>query len=165
MPLVLGGVGLLVVIVLVVMMNRGVDKPADTPKTPPVVEAPKAPHVPAASSVKVGAAKAGKTPAKPAPALTPEMLSKAAGLLDAGKALCNDGVKARSAGDNQGAREKQSAAKDKIDAAKQSLQAQALWQEEADLGDWAQPAEYSALGALWNELSALEKKVRMNGGT
>ena len=165
MPLVLGGVGVLVVGILVVMMNQGGGDKATDPKAPPAAAAPKAAHVPAPSTVKMGSATAGKTPGRPAPALTAEMLGKAVALLDEAKTLCNDGVKARSAGNNEEARTKQSAAVDKIEAAKVSLQEQAKWQEDADLDDWAMPAEYIALGNLWTELTTLEKKARMSGGT
>lgn len=166
-PAVFLGIGVAIAASLVVVFLSGGKDKADkgTPAAAPVAEAPKAPAGPAPSKVKMGAAKAGKTPTKPAPELTADMLGKATALLDEAKVLCNDGVKARNEGDNKTARDKQSAAKDKIDAAKQSLQAQASWQEEADLSDWAQPAEYSALGNLWNQLSSLEKKVRMSGGT
>jgi hypothetical protein len=112
-----------------------------------------------------GIAKAGKTPARPAPALTAAILQQTAQLLEEAKVLCNDGIKARTAGDNQAARDKQSAAKDKIDAAKQLITVPLGWQEEADMGGWAMPAEYSALEKLYGQLSSLEKRVRMSGGT
>lgn len=164
MPLILGGVGLLVVVILLVVMSQGSKKPA--PKATPAPAAqPKAPYQSAPTQVVEGAAKAGKTPTKPAPALTQEMLQKAASLLDEATALSNEGVKVRSAGDSAGARIKQSQAKDKIDEVKALLAAPLRWQEDADLEDWAMPAIYSSLGALYNKVSSLEKKVRMSGGT
>jgi len=166
MPLILGGVGLLVVVILIVVMSQSGKKPATTPTSAPTPAAqPKAPHQSAPTQVAAGAAKAGKTPDKPAPALTPDMLQKAATLLDAANAFFNEGVKLRTGGDNTGARAKQSEAKDKIDEIKALLAAPLRWQEEADLDGWAMPASYSALGALYTKVSSLEKKVRMNGGT
>ncbi len=166
MPLILGGVGLLVVVILLVVMSQSGKKPAATPTpTPTPAAQPKAPHQSAPTQVAAGAAKAGKTPTKPAPALTQDMLQKAASLLDEAKALSNEGVKVRNAGDSAGARTKQSQAKDKIDEVKALLAAPLRWQEEADLEDWAMPAIYSSLGKLYNEVSSLEKKVRMSGGT
>lgn len=167
MPLILGGVGLLVVVILLVVMSQSGKKPATTPTSTPTPAAqPKAPHQSAPTQVAAGAAKAGKTPDKPAPALTPETMQKAAQLLDAAKALFSEGVKLRTgAGDNTGARAKQSEAKDKIDEIKTLLAAPLRWQEDADLEGWAMPAIYSSLGSLYNEVSSLEKKVRMNGGT
>ena len=165
MPLILGGVGLLVVVILLVVMSQSGKKPAPPPTPTPAAQ-PKAPHQSAPTQVAAGAAKAGKTPTKPAPALTPETLQKAAQLLDVAKGLFNEGSKLRTgAGDNTGARAKMSEAKDKIDEIKALLAAPLRWQEEADLEDWAMPAAYSSLGSIYNEISSLEKKVRMNGGT
>lgn len=165
MPLILGGVGLLVVVILLVVMSQSGKKPAPTPTPTPAAQ-PKPAHQAAPTQVAAGAAKAGKTPGRPAPALTQETMQKAAQLLDAAKALFSEGVKLRTgAGDNTGARAKQSEAKDKIDEIKTLLAAPLRWQEEADLEDWAMPAIYSSLGSLYNEVSSLEKKIRMNGGT
>ena len=165
MPLILGGVGLLVVVVLLVVMNQGGGNKAATPAPKPAAPAAKPAHVPAPTAVAPGAAKAGKTPGRPAPPLTQDVMQKAAGLIDEAKVLFNDGVKLRTAGDNTGARAKQSSAKDKLDEAKAMLALPLRWQEEADLDDWAMPAEYAALGKLYGDLSSLEKKVRMSGGT
>lgn len=168
-PLVLGGIGLVVVIALVVMMNRGggtkdttgagaanaaVAKPADKPSAAP----PKTP-------VKMEAAKAGGAPKRPAPALTEATLQQARELLAKAKGFCNEGITARTAGDNTKARERQSLAKDNIDELKKLVGAQSLWQEEAQMENWAQPAEYMTLEKLLGELGPLEKRVRMNGGT
>lgn len=167
-PALFGGIGVAIVAALIVvfMSSSKGDKAKDKPADPaPAAAAPKAPHVPAPTSLQLGSAKQGKTPGRAAPALTAEMLGKAMALLDEAKTLSNDGVKARTAGDNEGARQKQSAAGDKIEAAKASLKEQAAWQEEADLSDWAQPAEYVSLANLWTQLTTLEKKARMSGGT
>jgi hypothetical protein len=45
------------------------------------------------------------------------------------------------------------------------IEAPLRWQEKADLGSWAQPAEYVTLENLYGEVSKLEKRVRMGGGT
>ncbi len=164
MPLILGGVGLLVVVILLVVMSQGGKKPAAAPTPTPAAQ-PKPAHQAAPTQVAAGAAKAGKTPTKPAPALTQETMQKAATLLDAANALFNEGVKLRTGGDNTGARAKQSEAKDKIDEIKTLLAAPLRWQEDADLEDWAMPAIYASLGTFYGKVSSLEKKVRMSGGT
>lgn len=164
MPMVIGGVGLAVVVVLLVVMNSGGGTnptPANTPNPAPKAAAP----APAPNPVQLAAAKAGKTPSKPAPALTGEMLQQARALIDAATDSCNQGIKARSAGDNHKARELQSVAKAKLDELKKVLAKPLLWQEEAQFEDWAQPAEYMTLEKLFGEYAKLEKKVRMNGGT
>jgi len=165
MPMILGGVGLLVVVVVLVMMNSGGgdQNTAETAPKPAATQPASTPKTTVA--VPTGSARAGKTPTRPAPALTAQMLQQSAELLAEAKALCNDGITARTAGDNQGARDKQSQAKDKIDAAKQLMTVPLGWQEEADLEGWAMPAEYGALEKLYGQLSSLEKRVRMSGGT
>jgi hypothetical protein len=162
--LAIGGAGVVVVGLLVILLsNGGNQKPAaEVPSGKPAVAGS---PTPASSPAARETARSGKTPGKPAPALTEAMLQQARGLLAEAKALCNEGVAARTAGDNQGARSKQSLAKDQRDQIKGLLAAPALWQEEAQLGDWAQPAEYVALEKLYNEVSKLEKQVRMSGGT
>ncbi|MBL8737085.1 MAG: hypothetical protein JNL12_11700 [Planctomycetes bacterium] len=166
LPLILGGLALLVVVVVLVVMSQSGGKGGTTPAAnKPAAANGKQPHVPAATSVPTGTAKAGKTPTTPPPPLAQETLQKAASLLDEAKTLFNDGVRLRTAGDNAGARSKQSIAKDKIDEVKSLLAAPLRWQEEADLEGWAMPAEYTALGKFYGEVSSLEKKVRMSGGT
>lgn len=166
MPLILGGLGLLVVVIVLVVMSQGGGKGSATPApAKPAAANGKQPHVPAATSVPTGAAKAGKTPTTPPPPLTQDTLQKAASLLDEAKTLFNDGVRLRNSGDNAGARTKQSTAKDKIDEVKNMLATPLRWQEEADLEGWAMPAEYTALGKFYGDVSSLEKKVRMSGGT
>lgn len=166
LPLILGGLGLLVVVIVLVVMSQSGGKGGATPAPakPPAANG-KQPHVPAATSVPTGSAKAGKTPTTPPPALTQDTLQKAASLLDEAKTLCNDGVRLRNSGDSTGASAKQSEAKVKIDAIKSLLAAPLRWQEEADLEGWAMPAEYTALGTFYGSVSSLEKKVRMSGGT
>lgn len=166
MPLILGGLGLLVVVIVLVVMSQSGGNGGTTPAADkPAAANGKQPHVPAASSVPTGTAKAGKTPTTPPPPLTQDTLQKAVSLLDEAKALNSDGVRLRTAGDNMGARSKQSEAKVKIDAIKGLLAAPLRWQEEADLEGWAMPAEYTALGKFYGEVSSLENKVRKSGGT
>jgi hypothetical protein len=167
MPKVLGGVGALVVIVLIVVMNSGgkepADKPASSAGTPAAAPAPS----PAAATpaVALGAARGGKAPTTPAPALTVATLEQAHALLNEAKELNNEGVRLRTAGKNQEARDAQSQAKDKIDAIKQLVAKPSEWQELADMEGWAQPAEYVALEKLYGEVAKIEKRIRMGGGT
>lgn len=166
MPLILGGIGgLAVLIVVVVMMTSksGDAGDGDGGNQP----AAKQPAQPAASSVAMpkAAAKDGKTPDRPAPPLTNQMLKDALGLLDEAKSLSGEGLELRKAGNNMECREKMSQAKVKIDAIKTMLDPALTWQEEADMEGWAQPASYTQLGYLWAKLSPIEKMVRMQGGT
>ncbi len=162
----IGGIGVAVVgLLVVVFANRGNDAEAggNQPVNPPPFATPAVTPTPAPAVSE--SSRAGKTPTKAAPALTAETLQQARTLLGEAKALCNEGVTARTAGNNQEARTKQSAAKDKIDALKAMVAVPALWQEEAQLSDWAQPAEYVALEKLYAEVSKIEKQIRMGGGT
>lgn len=163
----IGGIGVAVVGLLVVIFaNSGNDATAggNQPANQPTVATPVVAPTPAPATVSE-ASRAGKAPTKAAPPLTAETLQQARTLLGEAKALCNEGVTARTAGNNQEARTKQSAAKDKLDALKALVAVPALWQEEAQLSDWAQPAEYVALEKLYAEVSKIEKQVRMGGGT
>ena len=85
-------------------------------------------------------------------------------LVDEAKALNNDATRLRNAGDNRGARAKNSEAKRKIDAAIASIEAPSVWHEEAELEEWAMPAEYVTLGHLYGRISKLQKRIRMGGG-
>ncbi|MBM3960423.1 MAG: hypothetical protein FJ306_00750 [Planctomycetes bacterium] len=156
----LGGVGLLAVIGLVVALGGGKkdgDNAAAAATKPPVA-APAAP-TPAA------AAKAGKTPTKPAPALSAAVLADARTLLADAKALSNEGVQARNAGNNELARQKQSAASDKVEAIKATTAANWAWLEEAELEGWSTSGEYADLGKLYTDLLGLENRIRKGGGT
>jgi hypothetical protein len=168
MPLILGGMGVLVVVGVFFMM-RGGSKPAEAAPTAvkaPAASVPAATPAPAASSkLDLAGAKAGKAPAKPAPALAAATLQQVHDLLGEAKGISNEGVTLRVNGDNQQARDKQTAARDKIEAAKKLVATPLLWQEEADMEGWAMPAEYVTLTNLFGEMSRLEKKIRMNGGS
>lgn len=167
MPLILGGVGALVLVLVLVMLNSksGDDdnNDGDNQQQQQPAKQPTKPVGPK-TQLKMGSAKAGKTPDRPAPTLTQEMLQKAATLIQEAKVLNNEGVKLRSSGDNKGSRAKNSEAKRKLDEVKSMLDAPLTWQEEADMEEWAMPAEYTALGNLYGQLSKLEKRIRMGGG-
>ncbi len=166
-----GGVGIAVVVVLIVVMSRGGGDASDANTTganaaaksstaPPPTLTP-APS-PAGATL---AAKPGKTPARPAPPLSQALLDQCGTLLAEAKALSNEGVKLRLAGNNAEARAKQSAASDKLERIKELTATPWSWQEEAELGDWALAAEYVRLGALYTEVGKLENQVRKGGGT
>lgn len=162
----LGGIGLLVVVVLIIISSQGggesgggKDGPAKA-ATPDIGKT----QTPAKPPVQLGAATSGKTPGRAAPALTTEMLGKVTDLKQQMEAHYNDGSKARTAGDNAAAREHQAKAKDMLDQIDKLIEPQLLWQEEAEMGGWAQPAEYVALAKLYGSVSKLAKMVRMGGG-
>ena len=166
MPMILGGVaalGALVALIVFSQQSGGDDGGAGQQPAPTKRAAPAANARPT-TKLKTGAARAGKAPARPAPTLTAEMLQKANALVDEAKALNNEGTRLRNAGDNRGARAKNSEAKRKIDAAIASIEAPSVWHEEAELEEWAMPAEYVTLGHLYGRISKLQKRIRMGGG-
>jgi hypothetical protein len=118
---------------------------------------------PAAAPVS-SSAKAGKTPAKPAPALSADMIAQVRTLESQMKAHYNDGANARKTGDNSGAREHQAKAKDCLEKIDALIADQLLWQEEAEMEGWAQPAEYVEMAKVYGSVSTLAKMVRMGGG-
>jgi hypothetical protein len=165
MALLIGGVGLVVVIALVVMMGGGkkdgAGGNAPSTTTPSVAPAAVTPVTPAPSSD----GKQGKAPTKPAPALAADTLQKARDLLAEAKALNGEGVKARTAGDNELARQKQSAASDKCEAVRAMTATNWAWLEEAELEGWSMSGEYSDLGKVYTDLLNLENRIRKGGGT
>ena len=166
MALLLGGVGLVVVIALVVLMGGG-DKDGgsgNTPSTTKPVAAPAA-ATPAPTSTSTSAGKQGKAPTKPAPALAADTVQKARDLIAEAKALSNEGVQARNAGNNELARQKQSAASDKCEAIKSMTATNWAWLEEAELESWTMPGAYVDLGKVYTDLLNLENRIRKGGGT
>lgn len=167
MPMILGGVGVLVVVVVVAMMNSGGSKAAETaPATPAPASAtpPASQPASAPAPVQLASAKAGKPPSRPAPPLTQAMLDQVRSLTAAAGVLFNEGVKARTDGNNTLARDKQAQAKDTLDKVQVLLKDQLLWQEEAQMEEWAQPAEYITLEREYGATMTLTKKIRMQGG-
>lgn len=163
--MVLGGIGVAVVVVVLIMMGGGDKGPGKSGgSTPtPVAAKPDPTPKPAATPVS-SSAKAGKTPTKPAPVLTADTLQKARDLETKMKGFYNEGSVARTAGDNAKAREKQALAKGVLEEIDKLLETPLLWQEEAEMGDWAQPAEYIELAKVHGSIMKLAKMVRMGGG-
>ena len=164
MPLVLGGVGALLLVLLLFAMNSGSDTDTTGSSEQPDQQQRQAPKPRKSTPLKQGAAQAGKTPGRPAPPLTTAMLQKANAIIDEAKALNNEGTRLRNAGDNRGARAKQSEAKRKMDEVLEYLEVPSLWHEEADLEGWAMPAEYVTLGNLYGRIATYLKRIRMGGG-
>lgn len=163
-PIVFGGIGVAVVVVLLLVMSGGDKNGASS--TAPAPTGPTAPAaLPSPPAPVTESAKAGKPPARPAPPLSAETLQRARDLLASAKTLSNEGVTARTAGNNELARSKQSAASDQIEALKALTKTQWAWQEEAEMDDWALPPEYVALGKLYSEVSRIENQIRKGGGT
>ena len=163
MPMVFGGLGVVVLIIIIAMANRGggeVDADTDNEST----KQPEKQSETRKPRVQLSDAQRGKTPDRPAPPLTQETLSAVSKLLAEAKALSDEGIKMRLGGDNRGCRAKQSQAKVKIDQLKSMIETQSLWQEEADMGDWAQPAEYVTLANIYIKIGRTQKTIRMQGG-
>ncbi|MFN9274290.1 MAG: hypothetical protein ACK6D2_00975, partial [Planctomycetota bacterium] len=137
------------------------DNAAAAATTPPAA----APAAPTPAPPPASAAKAGKAPTTPAPALSAAVLADARTLLAYAKALSNDGVQARNAGNNELARQKQSAASDKVEAIKAKTAANWTWLEEAEIEGWSMTGEYADLGKLYTDLLGLENRIRKGGGT
>lgn len=167
MPLMLGGAAVVVVAVLFFAF-RGGEKPAQAGSgQKPAAAAPKSDAAkPASGPVQLSGAKAGKTPTTPPPQLTQATLQELSDLLVRITALRNDAVQARTgSGDNKTARATMSQAKELLDEWKAKVEPSLRWQEEAQMEDWAQPAEYMTLESLYAKFQKLEKEVRMGGGS
>jgi len=161
MTVMIGAIAVVIVIVLVVMMKGGNKEDPAAKKAPePVAVKP----APAVAPAQAASAKAGKTPKRPAPALTQETLAKVEEMLRTMKAFYNEGATARQAGDNTKARDKMAQAKDVLEQIDKLLAEPLLWQEEAQMDNWAQPAEYISLEKVYGDVMKLAKMVRMGGG-
>lgn len=164
MMVMVGAAAIAIVIVLVIMMrgdgegdtNESTDQPtpAVSDKTTPRSVAP----------ASFSSAKAGKTPTRPAPALTHETLSRLDEILAEAKTHYNEGVTKRLAGDNSGARAAQAKAKVLLEQWESLIEPQLRWQEEAEMEEWAQPAEYDLLTRKYAPFSRLQNMVRKGGG-
>lgn len=165
MPMIIGGVGLLVLIIILVMVNSGGgdDDTNDTGGNAPAKQPASQPEK-LRSNVPVSGGAAGKSPDRPAPALTQDTLNKMADLLAEAKSISNSGFALLKEGKNMAARTRQSEAKVKIDQIKALIEEPSLWYEEADMGDWSIPAEYVAMNKLYSKMSTLQKTIRMQGG-
>ncbi|MEY3161929.1 MAG: hypothetical protein RIT25_1920 [Planctomycetota bacterium] len=156
------GAAAVVVFLLVMSGNKSPESGTKTPAASAPAVAPAAPAP--AASVPSGSAKAGKTPARPAPPLGQETLAKLSQLEAQATQLFNESVNLRNGGDAMKAREAAGRAKDVLDQWNSLVEPNLLWQEEAQLGDWAQPAEYIQLEKLFGAYQTLNNKVRKQGG-
>lgn len=165
MPMIIGGVGLLVLIIILVMVNSGGggdetnDAGGNTPPQQPAtqLEQPR-------SNVPMSSGSAGKTPDRAAPLLTQATLGKMQNLLIEATAISDAGMKMLGKGENMASRRKQSEAKVKVDQIKDLIEEQSGWFEEADMGGWSIPSEYVTMNNIYAKLSKLEKRIRMQGG-
>lgn len=166
MPMILGGAALVLVLILVLVNsggggsdddNNNNDSGGNTPAQQPAQRTP-------SPSVTVGSDTSGKTPDRAAPPLSQDMLSKMTSMYAEAKALSDEGIKLQKSGEKIAGSAKQSAAKVKVDAIKDMIEEQSLWYEEADMGGWAIPGEYTAMNKIYAKISRLEKTIRMNGG-
>jgi len=164
MPMIAAGVGVLVLVIFIMSSGGGGGGEPDQGSEDQSTSQPTTQSQPAPANVRLANAQSGKAPGRPAPPLTQETLSKVRSLLAEAKALSDDGIRLRKTGDNMGCRKKQSEAKVKIDQLKAMIETQSLWQEEAEMGDWAQPAEYVTLGRIYAKIGMTEKTIRMQGG-
>jgi hypothetical protein len=165
MPMIIGGVGLLVLILILVIFNfRGGGDDADDAGGNVLANQPANQPEKPRSNVAVSGGSAGKSPDRPAPTLTQGTLNKMGDLLAQAKSISNSGFALLKEGKNIEARTKQSEAKAKVDEIKALIEEPSLWFEEADMGGWSIPAEYVAMNKLYSKLSTLQKTIRMQGG-
>lgn len=165
--MIIGGIAVVVVIALVLLMRGGGGSTAADNADKATAKEPTKAATPASSGgapVALASAKAGKPPGRPAPPLPAATLQQLNDLIAKAKELYGEGVKARTAGDNTGARQKQSEATRLLEQWRTLIKPQLDWQEEAQMDDWAMPAEYVTLEKMYVPYQDLVKRVRMGGG-
>lgn len=156
------GAAAVVGFLLVMSGNKSPDQGTKPTATSTPAAAPAAPTP--VVSVPAGSAKAGKTPLRAAPPLSQETLGKLSQLEAQATELFNESVNLRNGGDAMKAREAAGRAKDVLDQWNRLVEPNLLWQEDAQLGEWSQPAEYIQLEKLFGAYQTLNNKVRKQGG-
>jgi hypothetical protein len=162
--MILGGLGVVALVIFLLTSGGGGGGGGEDESNDQSNRQPPQQSQPPTPSANMSSAQGGKAPGRPAPPLSQETLSKVRQLLAEAKTMSDDGIRLRKSGDNKGCRAKQSAAKVKIDQIKSMIETQSLWQEEAEMGDWAQPAEYVTLARIYVKIGTTEKTIRMQGG-
>lgn len=157
------GVALVVVLAMAAAMFSGSGGDV-TPKAGPETTTP-----PAAVSVRAAeplpAAKAGKTPTTPAPALSPEALTKADAYYLKAKKMDEDGRRAQAAGDNKLFNKLMNDSWDTLELMLASIETYTDWLEEADLEDWRLPPAYVRLQkrlGIYDKLRGRVRRVKGN---
>ena len=115
---------------------------------------------PPSSSPSGGAPKAGKTPDRPAPTIDPASLALAQQHYDTAKDKVNEGERARQSGDSGTYTAALQVAFQELESQRDALRPFTDWLEEADMGDWALPAEYTALQRKLGEYDKLFQRVK-----
>lgn len=165
MPLFVGIGVVLAAGVFFVVSRGGNDAKAGAQQQQVPVTPAKAPEPSPKAPIQLAGAKAGKTPTTPAPALTQATLQELEAMLLQVKTLRNESVTARQgSGDNQTARSKMSEAYKILEQWQQKVEAPLRWQENAQLEEWAQPAEYVTLEQMYASFQKLNNEVRKGGG-
>jgi len=161
--LLVGGSAVVVVVLLVILSTRGDGATNDAgpgrevPATAPARSTPPA--------VSIGRARSGKPPAKPPPELTVDTLREFQTVLDEAKELINEGKKARTGrGENKVARAAMARVTKLLRQWEQKIAGPLRWQEDAEMEDWAQPAEYVRLEQMFVKFAKYKKEARMGGG-
>lgn len=139
--------------------NKKTTDPSNTP-----ANKSSEPSKAAAPKLDGGKAKAGKTPDRPAPAIDADKMAKAEKLFEEATAEWNEAQKQRKAGRPKTEwKPNLDRAWDKLEEQRALLEDYSDWYEEADLGDWAIPAEYEALTKrqhVWGKVRQSIHKVK-----
>lgn len=160
------GVALVVVLAMAAVMfsEFGGDEGDVTAKAGSKTTSP-----PAAVSARVAeplpAAKAGKTPTTPAPALSPEALTKADAYYRKAKKMDEDGRRAQAAGDSKLFNKLMNDSWDTLELMLGSIETYTDWLEEADLEDWRLPPAYVRLQkrlGIYDKLRGRVRRVKGN---
>jgi len=158
---ILGGGALVVVLVIVaVMMSGGSGDGKADPTAAPRSVGKAAPTPPPKKDVSLPAAKAGKEPTRPAPALTVEVLTKADAYYYKAKKMNDDGRRAQAAGKNKEFNALINDGWDTLEALDKSIETYTDWLAEADLEEWRLPPVYVKLQKRLNVYDKLRGRLR-----
>lgn len=163
---IIGGVaGVALVVVLVFVLSRGGSDAAAATSTPPAAGG--APPAADARGTRAedpdlsgGTERAGKTPDRPAPSIAAADMQRAEEHYRAAVEKWNDSQRSRNAGDQTAYAQALDDAFEELQKQREALRTYTDWFEEADLGDWAMPAEYDVLQQKLDVYDRLYQRVK-----
>lgn len=153
------GSSVVLVIVVAMTMFGGSKKPDPVGKPASTENAVKKPRPQLAKDTSLPPAKAGKEPARPAPELLIETLTKADAYYLKAKKMSDDGRRAQAAGKNKEFNRLINDGWDTLETLDASIETYTDWLAEADLEEWRLPPAYVKLQKRLNVYDKLRGRL------
>jgi hypothetical protein len=154
---------LLVVVLIFALATGGGGSGTEAAESPRGDATGVEPSVPAsapAAGLTGGTPREGETPERSAPPIQEADLARAQQHYENAKQKWNEGQRARSSGDHETYVTATKEAFEEMEKQRDALRPYTDWYEEADLGDWAMPAEYGALQRRLDTYDRLYQRIK-----